>query len=70
MSKPVLNLASVSGNAFSLLGVASRKMRQLGYPDERVKALIEKATSGNYDHLIGCLSEEFDLVLASDEYEE
>lgn len=70
MSKPVLNLASVSGNAFALLGAANRKMKEIGYTDEERDAFREKAMAGNYDHLIRCLSDEFDLVLASDDYEE
>jgi hypothetical protein len=63
MSKPILNLSGIDGNAFVLLGLANKRMRELGYDKEEMDDFREKAMSGNYDNLLRCLNEEFEVVL-------
>lgn len=67
MSKPTLDVSEVSGNAFSLLGAASRRQKELGWSDERREEFRVKAMSGDYNNLLRCLSEEFELILADEE---
>jgi hypothetical protein len=40
------------GNAFALLGHASRAQREAGWPQEARTAWHTEATSGDYDHLL------------------
>ncbi len=49
--KPVVQLVGTDGNAFAIMGKVARALREAGKP-ELVKAYIDEATSGNYDHLL------------------
>ena len=58
MGKKVkLNLVGLDGNAFNLLAQFRRAARKQGWSHEDIKAVIEDATSGNYDHLLCVLME-------------
>ena len=47
--KQVIDLTGPEGNAFVLLGTASKLCKQLGIYDTLV---VDEMTSGNYEHLI------------------
>lgn len=45
-------LVGQDGNAFAILGAVQREMRRGGVSAEDVKAYVDDATSGDYDHLL------------------
>ena len=51
MAKKKYSLVGQDGNAFSLMGYTARAMRAEGMGD-RVSEMREKATAGDYYHLI------------------
>lgn len=59
--KPKLKLICEDGNAFNLLGLARRAAHQAAWPKERWEKVRDRAISGNYDHLLAVLQEEFDV---------
>jgi len=59
--KPKLRLIGEDGNAFNLLGLARRAALAAGWPKERWEKVRDRATAGNYDHLLAVLMEEFDV---------
>lgn len=65
--KPRIDLSGEAGNAFALLGLASRFGKDLGFTPEKIKSVDQDMRSGDYDHLIAVFDEHFgdhvDLVL-------
>jgi len=59
--KPKLKLVGEDGNAYNLLGLAHRAAKEAGWPQDRWEKVRDKAISGNYDHLLFVLQEEFDV---------
>jgi hypothetical protein len=55
-SEIVIDLTGPDGNAFVLMGYASRFAKQLGKDD---KAIREEMMSGDYEHLLGVFDREF-----------
>lgn len=55
----VIDLSGPDGNAFALLGQARAWGKQLGWSPERIKALQEEMTSGDYDNLVQVMDREF-----------
>ena len=47
----VVQLTGNDGNAFAVLGSVSKALKKGGYP-ELEKEFMDKATSGDYDHLL------------------
>lgn len=47
-----VELVGHDGNAFAILGSVQRAMRRGGVSDADVKAFMDEATSGDYDHLL------------------
>lgn len=47
-----VQLTGKDGNAFNILGICLRAMRQAGLSREERDAFYAEATSGNYDHLL------------------
>lgn len=60
MNKPELDLTRVDGNAFSLLGQASRVARRNKMDWEKIQ---REATSGDYNKLLATLSEYFEIII-------
>lgn len=52
-----LRLVGLNGNAFNLLGAFSARARQEGWTSEEIKAVMDHATSGDYDHLLKTLAD-------------
>ena len=53
--KVCLELVGLDGNAFNLLGQFQRAAREQGWPAAEIKAVIDEATSADYDHLLQTL---------------
>ena len=47
-----VELVGQNGNAFNILGICLRAMREANLPQEERDAFEKEATSGNYDHLL------------------
>ena len=47
-----VELVGKDGNAYNLLGICLRAMREADLPQEERDAFEKEATSGNYDHLL------------------
>jgi len=63
MSKTGLDLSLVGqdGNAFMILGLASAAMKQGGVSDQYWDEYYEKATSGDYNHLLRTTMDYFEV---------
>ena len=59
--RPRLQLVGQDGNAFMILGLALRAARRAGWSQEQIEEYKQKATSGNYDNLLGVTMEYFDV---------
>ena len=51
-SEITVRLSGEDGNAFNILGICLRAMRQTGLSQEERDAFYAEATSSNYDHLL------------------
>jgi len=60
-SKPKVKLIGRDGNAFAIMGVARKAGKKAGWSAEKIKEYTDKATSGDYDHLLAVTSEYFDI---------
>ena len=47
-----VNIMSVDGNAFSIMGAVSKAMRREGIPYEDIEAFKKECMAGDYDHLL------------------
>ena len=59
-TKPKLKLMGEDGNAFAILGRATKALKEAGQEDE-VEQFMEEATSGDHDHLLRVVMERFDV---------
>ncbi len=59
INTPVIDLTGPEGNAFVLMGYASRWARQLGYEREDQEKLLKDMSSGDYEHLLSVLEKHF-----------
>lgn len=55
-----VRLSGQDGNAFTILGACRRAAERAGLPPQEVKAFIEEATAGDYDHLLQTAMRWFD----------
>ncbi len=64
LSKDIeIDLTGPEGNAFILLGYASRFAKQLGFTEEESIKLREKMMSGDYENLIETFDDHFGDVV-------
>ena len=56
-----IQLIGQNGNAFNILGICLRAMRQAGLSKEERDAFQKEATSGDYNHLLITCTEWFDV---------
>lgn len=47
-----VRLVGEDGNAFHILGKVRRALRRNGESDEFIRAFMDEATSGDYNHLL------------------
>jgi hypothetical protein len=51
-----LDLCSIDGNAFSLMGAFSKQARREKWTKEEIDIVLKDCMSGDYDHLVATLS--------------
>lgn len=51
-SKTTINIDGPDGNAFVLLGLAKRFLKQLGKGEDDIETILTEMQSGNYDNLL------------------
>ena len=51
-SKPEVELAGQDGNAFMIMGRASKALRENGADQEYIDKYMDEATAGDYDNLL------------------
>ena len=56
-----IRLVGEDGNAFAILGICQREARRQCVPDEEVKAFMQEAIAGNYDHLLATCQKWFNI---------
>jgi hypothetical protein len=61
MKKPKLKLVGMDGNAFMLLGLAKRAADKAKWPLDKWQTVQREAMSGDYDHLLSVLMENFEV---------
>lgn len=47
-----VNLTSIDGNAYSILGAVTKKIKRYGIAQSLIDEFLKEAESGDYDHLI------------------
>jgi len=47
-----VQLTGHDGNAFFIIGTVQKALRRGGVPAAEVKAFVDEATSGDYDHVL------------------
>ena len=52
-----LDLTTLDGNAFALMGGFQRQAQREGWTPEEIKSVLDEATTSNYHHLVATLSE-------------
>ena len=57
MRKVTMRLVGEDGNAWSILGRFQRAAKAAGWTREEIKAVMDDATSGDYDHLLAVMME-------------
>ena len=58
--KVKLDLVGLDGNAFALMGAFSKQARKEGWAQDEIKAVMDEAKSGDYDHLLCVLMDHCD----------
>lgn len=48
----IVQLTNTDGNAFAILGKVRLALRREGIPTSEIKAFMDEAMSGDYDHLL------------------
>jgi hypothetical protein len=47
-----IDLTTIDGNAFAIMGAVQRKLKQAGASKEELDQYLTESMSGDYDHLI------------------
>jgi len=55
--KVEMRLVGEDGNAFAILGRFQKAARRAGWTEEAIRAVMDEATSGDYDHLLATILE-------------
>jgi len=58
-SEIVLDLTGPDGNAFALMGYATRFAKDLDYSKQKIEDLMKKMQSGDYENLLKVFDDEF-----------
>jgi hypothetical protein len=59
--KPRLKLIGRDGNAFAILGAAREAAKKAKMSQEQIDAIMKDAKSGNYNHLLCVMMDNFDV---------
>jgi len=57
LKKVKMKLVGMDGNAFSILGRFSEAARKQGWPEEEIVRVRKEAMGGDYDNLLGVISD-------------
>lgn len=57
MKKVKLNLVGLDGNAFSIMGAFQNQARKEKWTQQEIKAVLDKAMSGDYNNLLKTIAE-------------
>lgn len=60
-NKPCVKLVGQDGNAFVILGLCRRAAKKAGWTAEQIKAFMDEATNGDYNHLLATACDWFDV---------
>lgn len=52
LKRPKIKLSGADGNTFSILGRVNRELTKAGWTSDQVKAFMDEARGGDYDHLL------------------
>ena len=52
----------IDGNAFAIMGKVSKALQKAGADKEYVESYLDKATAGDYNHLIGVTMEYVNVI--------
>lgn len=58
---PEVRLVGEDGNAFAVLGKVAKALRTAGADKEYIDEYLNKATAGDYNHLLGTTMEYVDI---------
>lgn len=58
-----IDLTGPEGNAFNLIGTAKRLGKQLDMSANYIDDMVERMTSGDYEHLVKVFDDEFGSVV-------
>ena len=59
--KPKVKLVGQDGNAYAIMGACQKAARRAGWSAERIKAVIDEMTAGDYDHLLATAMNNFNV---------
>jgi hypothetical protein len=57
-----VQLTGQDGNAFFILGRCQGAARKAGVPSDQIKAFMDEASAGDYDHLLATCMRWFDCA--------
>ena len=60
MEKVKMQLVGLDGNAFSIMGEFQRNARKQGWTADEIKAILDEAMSGDYNHLLSTIIDNVD----------
>lgn len=60
-TKPKVKLVGEDGNAFMVLGLATRAAKKAGWTKEQIDEYREKAMSGDYENLLAVTMDYFEV---------
>lgn len=52
LTRPTVKLTDANGNAFTILGMTQKAMKDAGWPGSSIKEFLNEAMAGNYNHLL------------------
>lgn len=61
--KLTLDLNGAEGNAFHILGLASKYSKQMGKTKEETDKILDDMRSGDYEHLLKVFIKNFGMVV-------
>ena len=56
-----VKLIGADGNAFALIGLVRRTLREAGYGEDFIRAFMDDATSGDYRHLLAVIADTVEI---------
>jgi hypothetical protein len=68
--KVIVELVGQDGNAFAILGRCSKAMRRAGWGTTEIRVFQDKATAGDYNHLLATVMEYVDEPDVEEDEEE